>query len=80
MNETDEGLCGIGYDAPKEIKEYYKRLKELEKQDKTKVKVIRNGIIQLVDSTELVVGDIVELEAGNISMADMRLIETNNFA
>jgi hypothetical protein len=32
MNKTDEGLCGIRYDAPKEIKEYYKRLKELEKQ------------------------------------------------
>lgn len=32
MNKTDEGLCEIRYDAPKEIKEYYKRLKELEKQ------------------------------------------------
>lgn len=32
MNETDEGLSGIRNDAPEEIKEQYRKVKELEKQ------------------------------------------------
>ncbi len=54
-------------------------LDDLQKYNKTSVKVIRNGVTYKIDSSELVVGDIVELEAGNIVMADIRLIETNNF-
>ena len=53
---------------------------ELQKYNKTNVKVIRDGVINNIDSTELVRGDIVEMQAGNVVMADIRLIETNNFA
>ncbi len=55
-------------------------LDDLQKYDKTNVKVIRSGALLNIDSTELVVGDIVELEAGNIVMADVRLIESNNLS
>ena len=44
-----------------------------------KVKVLRDGIEVLVDSTELVVGDIVFLESGDKITADLRLIECHNF-
>lgn len=53
---------------------------ELQKYNKTNVKVIRNGVTLNVDSTELVCGDIVEMEAGNVVMADIRLINANNFS
>lgn len=52
----------------------------LQKFNKINVKVLRNGVTKLVDSTELVCGDIVEMEAGNVVMADIRLLSTNNFA
>lgn len=55
-------------------------LEDLQKYTKTTVKVVRNGIILNVDSTLLVPGDIVELQAGNVAMADMRLISSNNFS
>ena len=55
-------------------------LDELKKYDKHTVKTIRNGVVYQVDSTELVIGDIVELEAGKIVPADIRLITCNNFA
>lgn len=38
-------------------------------------KVLRNGVIESVKTTQLVVGDIVYLEAGDIVPADIRLIE-----
>lgn len=53
---------------------------DLQKYCKTNVKVIRGGVTINVDSSCLVPGDIVELEAGNIAQADIRLIETNNLA
>ena len=53
---------------------------DLQKQDRTSVKVLRDGVWQNVDSSMLVVGDIIEMEAGNIAMADVRLLETNNFS
>ena len=53
---------------------------DLQKYDKTKVKVFRDGAVLNVDSSELVPGDVVEIEAGNVVMADVRLIETNNFS
>ena len=45
---------------------------------KYKVKVIRNGSEILVDSRELVIGDIVLLESGDKTSADMRILEQNN--
>ncbi len=55
-------------------------LDDLQQQEKTNIKVIRSNTVMNIDSTELVIGDIVELEAGNIVMADMRLIECNNLS
>lgn len=54
-------------------------LNDLQKYERKKVEVIRNNKSIFVDSTELVVGDIVCLKAGNIVCADVRLIEVNNF-
>lgn len=53
---------------------------DLQKYNKTSVSVVRDGTLCRIDSTELVPGDIVEIQAGNILMADVRLLETNNFA
>lgn len=55
-------------------------IEELQKYNKINVKVIRGGATYIIDSTELVCGDIVEMEAGNVVMADIRLLSTNNFA
>ncbi len=52
----------------------------LQKQEKTNVKVIRAGSEMIVDSKLIAPGDIVEMEAGNMVVADIRLIETNNFS
>ena len=53
---------------------------ELQKYNKINVKVIRDGQAKTIDSSELVCGDIVEMEAGNVVMADIRLISSNNFS
>ncbi len=53
---------------------------DLQKYNKTTVNVIRDGNLYRIDSSELVPGDVVEIEAGNILMADVRLIETINFS
>ena len=55
-------------------------INELQKYDKRNVKVLRAGVVVNIDSSKLVCGDIVEMEAGNVVMADIRLITTNNFA
>lgn len=54
-------------------------LENLKKQAEPFCEVIRNGEIKSVRVEELVVGDIVVLNAGNIVPADLRLIETHNF-
>ena len=52
---------------------------DLQKYNKVFTRVLRSGNYMRVDSVNLVKGDVVELEAGNMIMADMRLMETNNF-
>jgi Ca2+-transporting ATPase len=47
----------------------------LKKMASPQARVIRDGRSELVDATELVPGDLVELEAGNILPADLRLAE-----
>ena len=44
-----------------------------------KVKVIRDGDEKLIESADLVVGDLVLLESGDKIPADMRVIEAHNF-
>ncbi|MBP5679264.1 MAG: HAD-IC family P-type ATPase [Bacilli bacterium] len=46
---------------------------------KEKVKVQRDGKEILIDSTEMVVGDVVFLESGDKISADLRIIESHNF-
>lgn len=51
----------------------------LSKMIKVKTKVLRDGAKVLVDSSKLVVGDIVYLESGDKISADMRIVECSNF-
>ena len=60
----------------KEIAE--KSLEALKKLSSPTSIVIRNSKTQTIDSTDLVPGDIIELEAGNFVPADCRLIDAYN--
>ncbi len=62
------------------IQEYQaeKSLEELKKMVSKEVRVIRNGDEHVIDSTNLVVGDIVLIEAGEKVPADMRLLESTS--
>ena len=51
---------------------------ELRKSEKTTAKVLRDGTMQIISTQDIVVGDILYLEAGDIVPADIRLIESNN--
>ncbi len=53
-----------------------KALESLQKMSAPTSRVLRNGKIESVATTDLVPGDIVILEAGDIIGADMRLIES----
>ncbi len=53
---------------------------KLQEMIKIKVKVIREGKQIEIDSSEVVVGDIIELESGDKVSADIRLIKTNNLS
>ena len=55
-----------------------KALAALKSMAAPKAKVIRNGKIDLVDSRQLVPGDVVELESGDYVPADMVLAESVN--
>lgn len=53
-------------------------LDELEKKTASHTRVIRNGQTTTILSEELVVGDIVLIEAGDVVPADIRLIESKS--
>ena len=53
-------------------------LDALEKLSAPHCKVLRNGEHKVVESRELVVGDIVEIETGDSVPADLRLVESVN--
>jgi Ca2+-transporting ATPase len=53
-------------------------LKALKEMSSPKAKVIREGVLSSVDSTLLVPGDVVVLEAGDYVPADIRLVESIN--
>lgn len=55
-----------------------KAIDALEKLSCPKAMVIREGYIKEVDASELVLGDLVELEVGRYIPADMRLITSQN--
>src|SRR5699024_11110739 len=55
-----------------------KSLDALKKMASPNAKVIRNGKVYEVPSSNLVPGDIVSLDAGDIIPADLRLVESSN--
>ena len=55
-----------------------KSLEALQKMSAATCKVIRNGMAQTVDTVDLVVGDIILVEAGDSIPADARIIECSN--
>lgn len=55
-----------------------KALEALQKMSAPNAKVLRNGKIEIVPSKNLVPGDIVVFEAGDVIPADLRLIESAN--
>ncbi len=55
-----------------------KAMDALEKLASPKAYVVRGGYLREVDASQLVVGDIVELETGRYIPADMRLITSKN--
>ena len=55
-----------------------KSLDSLKKLSIPKAKVIREGTLQEVDSTELTIGDLVQIEAGDVISGDGRIIECSS--
>lgn len=55
-----------------------KSLDSLKKLSVPKAKVIREGTLQEVDSTELTIGDLVQIEAGDVISGDERIIECSS--
>lgn len=57
-----------------------KSAEKLQNMIKIKTRVIRDGKSQEIDSDNIVIGDIVEVESGNKIPADLRLLEINNLS
>ena len=55
-----------------------KSLDALKKMSSPNAKVIRNGKLEEIPASQLVPGDIVSLDAGDIIPADLRLVESSN--
>lgn len=55
-----------------------KSLDSLKKLSVPKVKVYRDGKLQEIDSTELTVGDVVQIEAGDVISGDGRIIQCSS--
>src|SRR3990167_632345 len=55
-----------------------KSLTALQKLSAPKAKVLRQGITQLVPASELVLGDVILFESGDVVPADGRLMEANS--
>ncbi len=53
-------------------------MEALKKMSAVQANVLRNSLNMLVPSTDLVPGDIVALESGNVIPADLRMIEAHN--
>ncbi len=66
-------IIGVAQEAKAE-----KSLEALEKMSAPHCKVVRNGQVEVIESRELVPGDVVELETGDSVPADLRLAEAVN--
>lgn len=56
----------------------YKIYESLQHLNSSTCRVIRNGVFQVIDVKEVVVGDIVYIEEGDVIPADLRIIEDEN--
>lgn len=66
-------IIGVAQEAKAE-----KSLDALKRMSAPHCKVIRNGMKQIIESRDLVPGDLVELETGDSVPADLRLVEAVN--
>lgn len=66
-------VIGVAQEAKAE-----KSLDALKRMSAPHCKVIRNGMKQIIESRDLVPGDLVELETGDSVPADLRLVEAVN--
>ena len=57
-----------------------KSAEKLQNMIKIRTKVLRDGKVEEIDSENIVVGDIIELESGNKVPADLRLIDVKNLS
>lgn len=57
-----------------------KSVESLQKMTKTIAKVMRDGKIQEIPSSEIAVGDVLFIEEGDLITADARLVNIKNFA
>ena len=55
-----------------------KSLEALKKMSSPNCKVIRNGVMTVVASEDITIGDLIFLEAGDIVPCDCRVVESNN--
>lgn len=55
-----------------------KSLEALQKMSSSHAKVFRNGVLTIIPARDLVPGDLVNLDAGDIIPADIRLISSSN--
>lgn len=53
-------------------------VEQLQKISSQKTKVLRNKILTIIDSKQIVIGDIIVIEAGDSITADCRLLESSN--
>ena len=56
-----------------------KALEALKKMNAFKTTVIRDGVKKIIDASELVPGDVIELTAGDVITADARLTDASSF-
>ena len=70
------GNAWIGYSQEYNAEESVRMLQKMSSQHST---VIRNGHPSKIESVELVPGDVILLEAGDVVPADGRLLELNSF-
>ncbi len=54
-----------------------KALEELKKMASAAARVLRNGVVRQIPAAQIVPGDLVLLESGDIVPADLRLVETH---
>jgi Ca2+-transporting ATPase len=55
-------------------------LKALKKLTEPKAKVVRNGTVTEILTEEIVVGDIIQVEEGNVIPADALILQSNDFS